>query len=169
VLDDVDQQLRQQAAHDGIEKIVVAALLQDAAGRILLLCRRHDDFMGGIEELPSGSVEPGETMLDALTRETAEETGLTLTGDPTYLSCFDYRSSSGKATRQHTFAAAAHGTLTLSEEHTGHRWLHRADLTAADITPQTRATLQLTRADHPSPFPAPGRCPSDHLGPNRPM
>jgi len=53
----------------------VAAVLRDGDGRILLHRRR----VGGGWAPPSGSVEPGETLLAALHRELHEETGLAAT------------------------------------------------------------------------------------------
>lgn len=50
----------------------VAAVVRDAAGRVLLHRRR----VGHGWAPPSGSVEPGEDVLGALRREIAEETGL---------------------------------------------------------------------------------------------
>ena len=67
----------------------VAAVLRDGDGRILLHRRR----VGGGWAPPSGSVEPGETLLAALHRELHEETGLATTveravgvySDPAYM------------------------------------------------------------------------------------
>jgi HAD superfamily hydrolase (TIGR01450 family) len=50
----------------------VAAVVLDAAGRVLL-ARRADNGLWG---LPSGHVEPGETVVEAVAREVREETGL---------------------------------------------------------------------------------------------
>lgn len=57
-------------------KLVVAALVQDEAGRTLLSKRRDDQPMGGLWELPGGKVEPGEAPVEALAREVAEELGV---------------------------------------------------------------------------------------------
>jgi 8-oxo-dGTP pyrophosphatase MutT (NUDIX family) len=67
----------------------VAAVLQDARGRLLLHRRR----VGGGWAPPSGAVEPGESVVAALHREVLEETALTVTverivgvySDPAYM------------------------------------------------------------------------------------
>ena len=65
------------AKQDDIEKLVVGCVIQ-ISGKILLLRRVPDDFMGGLVELPSGTVDPDEDLITALKRETEEETGLTI-------------------------------------------------------------------------------------------
>ena len=52
-------QLLLKAKEEKIEKIMVAAVIKDK-DRFLLLERPKDDFMGGINELPSGNMEKGE-------------------------------------------------------------------------------------------------------------
>jgi 8-oxo-dGTP diphosphatase len=98
--------LTRQAAADGVQQLVVGAIVAGQDGAVLLLKRPATDFMGGIWELPSGKVEPGETLDDALSREVAEETGLTVAGILLYAGSFDYRSGSGKLSRQFNFAVA---------------------------------------------------------------
>ncbi len=56
-------------------KLVVAALVTDHTGRVLLTRRRADQPMGGLWELPGGKVEAGESPRRALARELDEELG----------------------------------------------------------------------------------------------
>lgn len=56
-------------------KLVVAALVRDPEGRVLLSRRRDDQPMGGLWEFPGGKVEEGEAPTDALAREVEEELG----------------------------------------------------------------------------------------------
>ena len=69
-----------------------------------MLKRLEDDFMGGIFELPSGKVEAGESLDEALSREVEEETGLKISGIRDYLGHFDYLSGSRRISRQLNFA-----------------------------------------------------------------
>jgi 8-oxo-dGTP diphosphatase len=57
-------------------KLVVAGLIVDAAGRVLITQRRATDALPLAWELPGGKVEPGEAPVDALVRELREELGI---------------------------------------------------------------------------------------------
>jgi 8-oxo-dGTP diphosphatase len=96
-------ELTDTATTEGVQQFVVGAVVVQN-GRVLLLKRPSDDFMGGIYELPSGKVEPGEGLAEALVRETQEETGLVVSGITAYIGSFDYTSGSGKKSRQFNFA-----------------------------------------------------------------
>ncbi|MEV0361347.1 NUDIX domain-containing protein [Nocardia fusca] len=111
-----------EAERDGVEQLVVGAVVE-SDGRVLLLRRPGDDFMGGIWELPSGKVETGENLDRALTREAEEETGLRVTGIGRYLDSFDYRSGSGKRSRQFNFAVECDAPEPVRlTEHDSYAW-----------------------------------------------
>lgn len=57
---------------------VVAAVLRDARGRILLARRTDGRDLAGLWEFPGGKVESGETAAQALARELREELGITI-------------------------------------------------------------------------------------------
>mgnify|MGYP001812712436 FL=1 len=56
--------------------IVVAAVIRDVHGKVLLTRRPESAHMGGLWEFPGGKVEPGESPTAALGRELGEELGL---------------------------------------------------------------------------------------------
>jgi 8-oxo-dGTP diphosphatase len=56
--------------------IVVAAVIRDGEGRVLLARRPDDRHMGGLWEFPGGKVDDGEAPADALVRELREELGV---------------------------------------------------------------------------------------------
>ncbi|MFD0427488.1 NUDIX hydrolase [Streptomyces zhihengii] len=113
---------------DGITKHVVGAVIPNAEGEVLLLRRAADDYLGGLWS-PSGGVDAGETLTEALHREVAEETGLMVTTIETYLGHFDYLSKSGKKTRQFNFTAhVTHESDTVKlTEHDAHLWADRRE------------------------------------------
>lgn len=90
----------------GIQKVVAGAVVFFQDGNILLLERIPEEFKGGLVELPSGVVELGESIIDGLVREVGEETGLEIFEIKQYIGSFDYKSSSGKQTRQFNFAVS---------------------------------------------------------------
>ncbi len=61
------------------EFVVAAAILLDSQGRVLLVGNDWQGFGNVRYTLPGGVVEKGESTLDALSREVAEETGLKVT------------------------------------------------------------------------------------------
>ncbi|MGV8172179.1 MAG: NUDIX hydrolase [Candidatus Woesearchaeota archaeon] len=57
-------------------KFAVVGCFIEHNGEILLIRRHKDKDNGGKWAVPSGKVDPGETHIDAMVRETFEETGL---------------------------------------------------------------------------------------------
>jgi 8-oxo-dGTP diphosphatase len=145
IQDDVLAALTDMAKREGIEQLVVGAVIRHE-GAVLLLKRSEADFMGGIWELPSGKVEPGETLVGALTREVLEETGLTVRNVRSHIASFDYQSGSGKQSRQYNFAVdvAAPDPVKLTE-HEAHVWVRVTD--DLPVTEAVKSVLMAFRAE----------------------
>lgn len=115
-------ELNTEAERDGVQQLVVGAVVQHY-GKVLLLQRPEDEFMGGIFELPSGKVEAGEALDAALIREVKEETGLNVAAIRDYLGSFDYTSGSGKKSRQLNFAVdVTYAEQIELQEHDAYAW-----------------------------------------------
>tara|TARA_Y100000590_G_scaffold318458_1_gene360318 strand:+ start:2593 stop:3051 length:459 start_codon:yes stop_codon:yes gene_type:complete len=130
---------------DGIQKTVVGAIVVNDESKVLLMRRVSDDFMGGLVELPSGTVDAGENIPDALVREVAEETGLTITEITNYTGSFDYKSGSGKNTRQLNFTVKVKaGDVTLApEEHDEFYWVSTSEelFNELNISKETKKSI----------------------------
>lgn len=151
----VIQQLLAESQNDGVRKLVVGAVIR-RDNKFLLLERMPSDFMGGLVELPSGTVETGEALLAALARETEEETGLAITSVLAYLGSFDYTSGSGQKTRQFNFLVeVAPGEVKLSPaEHPAHHFVAPTDeafttLNISDAVKEVLKAAQQQRATVP--------------------
>lgn len=57
-------------------RLVVAAVVEDRDGRVLVSRRPPGSHLAGLWEFPGGGIEPGETAETALARELAEELGV---------------------------------------------------------------------------------------------
>ena len=139
------QQLLTDAQKDGVQKLVVGAVIYKN-NKFLLLERVPSDSMGGFVGIPSGTVEAGEALLAALAREVQEETGLLVTSVLEYLGSFDYRSSSGKKTRHFNFFVEVEvGDIKLSPtEHQAYYWVALSDaaFTTLNISDETKGILR---------------------------
>lgn len=88
------------------------------------MSRKTDDFMGGIDELPSGNMEQGENIYEALVREVKEETNIDVVNVKSYIGNFDYISGSGKKARQYNFVLDVKNTENIIlTEHDKYNWL----------------------------------------------
>ena len=141
----VIQQLLTSADKDGVQKLVVGAVICKN-NKVLLIERVISDFMGGFVEIPSGTVKPGEDLLTALTREVKEETGLLVTSILEYYGSFDNRSSSGKKTRHFNFLVeVVSSEIKLSPtEHQAYYWVAWTDVafTTLNLSETMRALLK---------------------------
>jgi 8-oxo-dGTP diphosphatase len=125
-----------------IDRYVAAAVVFHE-GKALVLRRKPDDFMGGIWELPSGKVDAGESIEQALRRELAEETGLVVSATSRFLGTFDYRSQSGRQTRQVNFAVEAPHRAVVLTEHDAAEFIDAAQVDQWPVTEETRNVLRI--------------------------
>lgn len=135
-------QLAQTAVKDGIQKFVVGGVISNEK-KVLIMRRKSDDFMPGIYEIPSGGVDPGETLDVALIREIMEETSLTVAEIGRHLGNFDYSSASGKNARQFNFIVMVKPPYDIKlTEHDDYVWCPEDQLGLYNITPKTLSILQ---------------------------
>jgi 8-oxo-dGTP diphosphatase len=120
--DEFLQELADTAGRAGIAGLAVGVVIS-FTGLVLLLRRRDDDFLDGIWELPSGAVETGETLVEAVARVVRKDTGLEIETVRCYLGSFDAAGGSGQQVRQYNFVAQVMPTdqITLTR-HRAHTW-----------------------------------------------
>ncbi len=126
--------IRDKAAKEGITHISTGvAVVND--GKILLVRRSIDDFLGGYYELPGGGVDDGETIEQAALREVKEETGLEPSKVITTFKGFDYTTNKKPKVRQiNLLIETKPGEVKLSSEHDKFLWAKEEGLNDIKIT-----------------------------------
>lgn len=134
-----------KAKQDEIVKRVAGAIITNVVGKILLLQRPLDDFMGGILELPSGNVEAEEAINQGLVREVKEETNLDTRTIGMFINSFDYLSSSGKKSRQFNFEVKVENYENIIlTEHDNYVWLDYEEVRNNErITDEVKYTIEI--------------------------
>jgi 8-oxo-dGTP diphosphatase len=137
IRDEFLKELTAAAAADAITQLTVTTVIP-AFGRVLLLKCRDDDSLDGMWELPTGTVELGETLVEAVTRIIQRETGLHVVRVRSFLSSRDYHSAGGHQVRQYSFVTEVAQTdqITLTR-HGAHTWARPDEdqpISAADQT-----------------------------------
>ena len=139
--------LMEKGKKEGIEKNIVWGVIFNSNNEVLIISRNKDDFMGGIDELPSGNMEIGETIPQSLDREIKEETNLDIESIESYITSFDYLSGSGKKSRQYNFLLNVKSTEDVKlTEHDNFKWMSLEDaITKANITEEVRFVLECVK------------------------
>ena len=137
--------LIRKGEQEGIVKNVVGAIILNEKNKVLIMSRKTDDFMGGIDELPSGNMEQGENIYNALVREVKEETNLDVVNVKSYIGSFDYISGSGKKARQYNFVLDVKNTENIIlTEHDEYNWLIIDEIRkSSKITDEVKYTLEI--------------------------
>lgn len=120
----------------------VKVLIRDGEGRCLLLKRSMSSKGNpGKWDLPGGKLDPGENLEQALLRETAEETGLTIS----LKRVVGAAESEAPGRRVAYLVFEGHitsGQVHLSGEHDDFTWVGLKDLEKMDIAPQFHPLLK---------------------------
>ena len=137
--------LIKKGKQEGIIKNIIGAIILNEKNQILIISRKTDDFMGGIDELPSGNVEQEENIYDAIIREVKEETNLEVVSVKSYIGSFDYISGSGKKARQYNFILDVKNTENIIlTEHDEYNWLTIEEIRkSSKITEEVKYILEI--------------------------
>ena len=139
------ESLIKKGKQEGIIKNVVGAIILNEKNKVLIMSRKTDDFMGGIDELPSGNMKQGENIYEALVREVKEETNLDVVNVKSYIGNFDYISGSGKKARQYNFVLDVKNTENIIlTEHDEYNWLTIEEIRKSiKITDEVKYILEI--------------------------
>ena len=137
--------LIRKGKEEGIVRNVVGAIILNEKNEVLIMSRKTDDFMGGIDELPSGNMEQVENIYEALVREVKEETNLEVVNVKSYIGSFDYISGSGKKARQYNFVLDVKNTRNIIlTEHDKYNWLAIEEIRKrSKITDEVKYILEI--------------------------
>jgi 8-oxo-dGTP pyrophosphatase MutT (NUDIX family) len=127
-------------------RTVVRALARSRSGGYVLLRRAPGDRFAGHWELPGGTVEDGESLEQALTRELSEEAGLAPLGPPTLISTARRRSPRGTLLHEHVFRVDATGWTKISHEHDAFCLWQPGDDAPGELTESAAGLLALAEA-----------------------
>jgi 8-oxo-dGTP diphosphatase len=122
------------------------AVIRDEAERLLLIQRRNEPG-AGLWSLPGGRIEAGETDQQAVVREVAEETGLTVTCGR-LIGAVERPGQAGTVLDIRDYAAlVTGGTLAAADDAAGARWVTPAEAGALDVAGQlTEGLLEALRS-----------------------
>jgi 8-oxo-dGTP diphosphatase len=119
---------------------IVTALVRDERGHVLLVRKRGtESFMQ-----PGGKREPGESDLDALTRELCEELGCSIVaGSARHLGVFEAPAANepGQRVRATVYAARLAGEVICRAEIEEYIWIDPRETRETPLAPLTRDTI----------------------------
>jgi ADP-ribose pyrophosphatase YjhB (NUDIX family) len=131
----------------------VGALIYDALGQVLMV---RTDKWSGKWGIPGGKIEHSESSEDALRREIAEETSLTIT-DIEFVLSQDCINSEEFYRPEHfillnyTCRVAGETDVTLNDEAQAYRWVSEPDALQLDLNRPTRILLEAVMANSTIP------------------
>ncbi len=122
---------------------VVAGVLRDHHGRVLIAQRPKGRDLAGLWEFPSGKCEPGELPIDALARELREELGVVVeSARPLIAIPHDYPD---KRILLDVWTVSAYSGVVLAREHQRLAWADLAELDGIEMPAADRPAITALR------------------------
>jgi len=125
-------------------QVGVKVLIKNSDNKYLLLQRAlaMDNETEAHWDIPGGRIEPEEPLLEALSREISEETGLTLTSMPRLLGAQDiFVSAKELHVVRLTYVADGGGEAVMSHEHQNTKWASLDEALDVNLDPYLREIL----------------------------
>lgn len=118
---------------------VVAGVLRDSSGRVLISQRPAGKHMAGYWEFPGGKIAPGESGEQALARELTEELGISLRRcHPLLQLRHDY---SDRLIQLDVFVVDDYGGEPIGREAQALKWVAASELAAQGLLPADRPII----------------------------
>lgn len=126
-------------------QVGVKVLIENNDGKLLLLERagKMPSDGGYYWDIPGGRINEQEALMEALSREVMEETGLKL-GDTSKLVMAQdiFVNAADLHVVRLTYLGSGSGEVTLSSEHQAYKWVTREELLAERIDPYLRTMME---------------------------
>lgn len=94
--------LIEKSKQQGINKILISTIITNENEEILLLERKKEDILGGLDELPTGNIEK-DKIEKSIKNIIKNSTNLDLERIESYINSFDYITQKGERVRQLIF------------------------------------------------------------------
>jgi 8-oxo-dGTP diphosphatase len=125
---------------------VAAGILCDSAGRVLIAERSGGGAFDGMWEFPGGKIAAGETSLEALSRELAEELGIEVTVCAPFM---DLRHEyDDRTVTIEFFLVSDWNSEPVGREGQELRWVLRENLDASELLPADVPVVRALQTNH---------------------
>jgi 8-oxo-dGTP diphosphatase len=125
---------------------VAAGILCDSSGRVLIAERLGDGPFHGLWEFPGGKIGSGESSLEALSRELAEELGIEVTSCASFMNLrHEY---DDRVVTIEFFIVSDWNSEPIGREGQALRWVPRDRLDADELLPADVPVIKALRQQH---------------------
>ena len=125
---------------------VAAGILCDSAGRILIAERVGGGVFNGLWEFPGGKIDDGESPVEALSRELAEELGIEITTCASFMNLrHEY---DDRIVTIEFFIVSEWNSDPVGREGQALRWVPRDSLDANELLPADVPVIEALQKNH---------------------